>query len=97
MRRLGITGSQLIGWQAQFSLAADVYIADRRADFAGTSVGTAKRSVVFEWCRFADATFLGDLPKAMFIDCAFPRSDFTRVHDVRGAASFAPSWERSRT
>ena len=82
MRRLGITGSQLIGWQAQFSLAADIYIADRRADFAGISFGTAKRTVVLEWCRFVGATFLSDFPKAVFIDCAFPGSDFTRVRDA---------------
>src|SRR5690606_24946892 len=37
-RRVEITDSQLVGWQAQFSLASDVYVADCRADFAGISI-----------------------------------------------------------
>lgn len=83
-RRLEITESQLVGWQAQFSLAQDVYIADCRADFAGISIGTAKGPVVFERCRFTNATFLGDLSKTVFIDCTFPGSDFSRVANAKG-------------
>lgn len=83
-RRLEITDSQLVGLQAQFSLASDVYVADCRVDFAGLSIGTAKGPVVFERCRFAEATFLGDLSKAVFIDCTFPGADFTRVSNARG-------------
>jgi uncharacterized protein YjbI with pentapeptide repeats len=83
-RRLEITDSQLVGWQAQFSLAQDVYIADCRADFAGISVGTAKGPIVFERCRFKNATFLGDLSKAVFIECTFPGADFSRVADAKG-------------
>lgn len=83
-RRLEITDSQLVGWQAQFSLAQDVYIADCRADFAGISIGTAKGPVVFERCRFMNATFLGDLSKAVFIDCTFPGADFSRVANAKG-------------
>ncbi|WP_199034126.1 pentapeptide repeat-containing protein [Glycomyces salinus] len=83
-RRLEITDCQLVGLQAQFSLASDVYVADCRADFAGFSIGTAKGPVVFERCRFAEATFLGDLSKAVFIDCTFPGADFTRVSNARG-------------
>ncbi|MFC3493216.1 pentapeptide repeat-containing protein [Glycomyces rhizosphaerae] len=83
-RRLEITESNLVGWQAQFSLAQDVYIADCRADFAGISIGTAKGPVVFERCRFMNATFLGDLSKTVFIDCTFPGSDFSRVANAKG-------------
>jgi uncharacterized protein YjbI with pentapeptide repeats len=83
-RRLEITDSQLVGWQAQFALAQDVYIADCRADFAGISIGTAKGPVVFERCRFMNATFLGDLSKAVFIDCTFPAADFSRVANAKG-------------
>ncbi|GAB3994572.1 hypothetical protein GCM10029992_09450 [Glycomyces albus] len=83
-RRLEITDCQLVGLQVQFSLASDVYVADCRADFAGLSIGTAKGPVVFERCRFAEATFLGDLSKAVFIDCTFPGADFTRVSNARG-------------
>jgi uncharacterized protein YjbI with pentapeptide repeats len=83
-RRVEITDSQLVGWQAQFSLASDVYVADCRADFAGISIGTAKGPVVFERCRFANATFLGDLSKAVFIECAFPGADFARVSNAKG-------------
>ncbi|HEU5127759.1 MAG TPA: pentapeptide repeat-containing protein [Glycomyces sp.] len=83
-RRVEITESQLVGWQAQFSLAADVYIADCRADFAGISIGTAKGLVVFERCRFMNASFLGDLSKAVFIECTFPGADFTRVSKAQG-------------
>lgn len=83
-RRLEITDCQLVGLQAQFSLASDVYVADCRADFAGLSIGTAKGPVVFERCRFAEATFLGDFSKAVFIDCTFPGADFTRVSNARG-------------
>jgi uncharacterized protein YjbI with pentapeptide repeats len=83
-RRLEITESQLVGWQAQFALAQDVYIADCRADFAGISIGTAKGPVVFERCRFTNATFLGDFSKAVFIDCAFPGADFSRVANAKG-------------
>ncbi|MEU5155234.1 pentapeptide repeat-containing protein [Glycomyces sp. NPDC021274] len=83
-RRLEITDSQLVGWQAQFALAQDVYIADCRADFAGISIGTAKGPVVFERCRFMNATFLGDLSRTVFIDCAFPGADFSRVSNAKG-------------
>ncbi|WP_026928572.1 pentapeptide repeat-containing protein [Glycomyces tenuis] len=83
-RRVEITDSQLVGWQAQFSLAADVYIADCRADFAGISIGTAKGPVVFERCRFMNASFLGDLSKAVFIECTFPDADFSRVSNAKG-------------
>nr|WP_277605209.1 pentapeptide repeat-containing protein [Glycomyces sp. L485] len=83
-RRLEITDSQLVGWQAQFALASDVYIADCRADFAGVSIGRAKGPVVFERCRFLNASFLGDLSKTVFIDCTFPGADFSRVADARG-------------
>lgn len=83
-RRVEITDSQLVGWQAQFSMAADVYIADCRADFAGISIGTTKGAVVFERCRFMNASFLGDLSKAVFIDCAFPGADFARVSKAQG-------------
>ncbi|WP_026923397.1 pentapeptide repeat-containing protein [Glycomyces arizonensis] len=83
-RRVEITDSQLVGWQAQFSMATDVYIADCRADFAGISIGTAKGAVVFERCRFMNASFLGDLSKAVFIDCAFPGADFARVAKAQG-------------
>lgn len=83
-RRLEITESQLVGWQAQFSLAQDVYIADCRADFAGLSIGSAKGPVVFERCRFMNATFLGDFSKAVFIDCTFPGADFSRVANAKG-------------
>jgi uncharacterized protein YjbI with pentapeptide repeats len=83
-RRLEITDSQLVGWQAQFSLAQDVYIADCRADFTGISIGTAKGPVVFERCRFTNATFLGDFSKAVFIDCTFPGADFSRVANAKG-------------
>lgn len=83
-RRVEITDCQLVGWQAQFAVAADVYVADCRADFAGISIGSAKGPVVFERCRFANATFLGDLSKAVFIDCVFPGADFARVSNARG-------------
>lgn len=83
-RRLEITDSQLVGWQAQFSLATDVYVADCRADFAGISIGAAKGPVVFERCRFMNANFLGDLSKAVFIECTFPGADFTRVSKAQG-------------
>ncbi|MCD0442234.1 pentapeptide repeat-containing protein [Glycomyces sp. A-F 0318] len=83
-RRLEITDSQLVGWQAQFSLAQDVYIGDCRADFAGVSIGTAKGPLVFERCRFMNATFLGDFSKAVFIDCTFPGADFSRVSNAKG-------------
>ncbi|GAB3655833.1 pentapeptide repeat-containing protein [Glycomyces tarimensis] len=83
-RRVEITESQLVGWQAQFSLASDVYIADCRADFAGISIGTAKGPIVFERCRFMNANFLGDLSKAVFLDCTFPGADFARVSNARG-------------
>jgi uncharacterized protein YjbI with pentapeptide repeats len=83
-RRLEITDSQLVGWQPQFSLAQDVYIADCRADFAGVSIGSAKGPVVFERCRFMNATFLGDFSKTVFIDCAFPGADFSRVSNAKG-------------
>jgi uncharacterized protein YjbI with pentapeptide repeats len=83
-RRLEITDSQLVGWQAQFSLVQDLYIADSRADFAGISIGTAKGPVVFERCRFMNATFLGDLSTAVFIDCTFPGADFSRVANAKG-------------
>jgi uncharacterized protein YjbI with pentapeptide repeats len=83
-RRLEITDSQLVGWQTQFSLAQDVYVADCRADFAGISIGTAKGPVVFERCRFMNATFLGDFSKAVFIECAFPGADFSRVANAKG-------------
>ncbi|GAB3220242.1 hypothetical protein GCM10027447_04430 [Glycomyces halotolerans] len=82
-RRLEVTGSQLVGWQAQFTLAADVYIADCRADFAAISIASAKGPVVFERCRFASANFMGDLSKCVFIDCQFPGADFTRVSNAR--------------
>ncbi|THV30189.1 pentapeptide repeat-containing protein [Glycomyces paridis] len=84
VRRLEITDSQLVGWQAQFALAQDVYVADCRADFAGVSIGSAKGPVVFERCRFMNATFLGDLSKAVFIDCTFPGADFSRVSNAKG-------------
>lgn len=83
-RRLEITESQLVGWQAQFSLVQDLYVADSRADFAGISIGTAKGPVVFERCRFTNATFLGDLSKAVFIECSFPGVDFSRVANAKG-------------
>ncbi|THV37736.1 pentapeptide repeat-containing protein [Glycomyces buryatensis] len=83
-RRLEITGSQLVGWQAQFALASDVYVADCRADFAGISIGKAKGPVVFERCRFQNASFLGDFSKAIFIDCSFPGADFSRVANAKG-------------
>jgi uncharacterized protein YjbI with pentapeptide repeats len=83
-RRLEVTESQLVGWQAQFSLAQDVYIADCRADFASISIGSAKGPVVFERCRFMNATFLGDFSKAVFIDCTFPGADFSRVANAKG-------------
>lgn len=83
-RRLEVTESQLVGWQAQFALASDVYVADCRADFAAISINTAKGPVVFERCRFAEATFLGDFSRTIFIDCTFPGADFTRVSNARG-------------
>lgn len=83
-RRVEITDSQLVGWQAQFSVATDVYIADCRADYAGISIGASKGAVVFERCRFMNANFLGDLSKAVFIDCEFPGADFTRVSKAQG-------------
>lgn len=83
-RRVEITDSQLVGWQAQFALVQDLYVADSRADFAGISIGTAKGPVVFERCRFMNATFLGDFSKAVFIDCAFPGADFSRVANAKG-------------
>lgn len=83
-RRVEITESQLVGWQAQFALVQDLYIADSRADFAGISIGTAKGPVVFERCRFTNATFLGDLSKTVFIECAFPGADFSRVSNAKG-------------
>lgn len=83
-RRVAITDSQLVGWQAQFALAADVYIADCRADFAGVSIAAAKGPVVFERCRFMNASFLGDLSKAVFIECTFPGADFARVSKAQG-------------
>lgn len=83
-RRVEITESQLVGWQAQFSLVQDLYVADSRADFAGISIGTAKGPVVFERCRFTNATFLGDLSKAVFIECSFPGADFSRVANAKG-------------
>lgn len=83
-RRVEITESQLVGWQAQFALTQDLYIADSRADFAGISIGTAKGPVVFERCRFRNATFLGDLSKTVFIECAFPGADFSRVSNAKG-------------
>lgn len=83
-RRLEITDSQLVGWQAQFALVQDLYVADCRADFAGISIGSAKGPVVFERCRFMNATFLGDLSKAVFIDCTFPGADFSRVGNAKG-------------
>ncbi|WP_051704654.1 pentapeptide repeat-containing protein [Glycomyces sp. NRRL B-16210] len=83
-RRVEITDSQLVGWQAQFALVQDLYVSDCRADFAGISIGTAKGPVVFERCRFMNATFLGDLSKAVFIDCAFPGADFSRVANAKG-------------
>ena len=83
-RRVEITDCQLVGWQAQFELASDVYVADCRADYAGISIGVAKGPLVFERCRFTNATFLGDLSKAVFIDCSFPDADFTRVSNARG-------------
>ncbi|WP_158630389.1 pentapeptide repeat-containing protein [Glycomyces terrestris] len=83
-RRVEITESQLVGWQAQFSLVQDLYVADSRADFAGISIGTAKGPVVFERCRFTNATFLGDFSKAVFIECSFPGADFSRVSNAKG-------------
>ncbi|MQM26584.1 pentapeptide repeat-containing protein [Glycomyces albidus] len=83
-RRVEITESQLVGWQAQFALVQDLYIADSRADFASISIGTAKGPVVFERCRFTNATFLGDLSKTVFIECAFPGADFSRVSNAKG-------------
>ncbi|SDD86253.1 pentapeptide repeat-containing protein [Glycomyces harbinensis] len=83
-RRLEITDSNLVGWQTQFSLAQDVYIADCRADFAGISIGSAKGPVVFERCRFMNATFLGDFSKTVFIECTFPGADFSRVANAKG-------------
>ncbi|WP_100445326.1 pentapeptide repeat-containing protein [Glycomyces xiaoerkulensis] len=83
-RRLEITDCRLVGWQAQFSLVTDLYIADCRTDFAGISIGTAKGPIVFERCRFASASFLGDLSRAIFIDCTFRDADFSRVSDARG-------------
>lgn len=83
-RRLEVTESQLVGWQAQFALVQDIYIADCRADFAGISIGSAKGPVVFERCRFTNATFLGDFSKAVFIDCTFPGADFSRVANAKG-------------
>ncbi|MEU6857608.1 pentapeptide repeat-containing protein [Glycomyces sp. NPDC046736] len=83
-RRVEITDSQLVGWQAQFAMAQDLYIADSRADFAGISIGTAKGPLVFERCRFMNATFLGDFSKAVFIDCTFPGADFSRVANAKG-------------
>jgi uncharacterized protein YjbI with pentapeptide repeats len=83
-RRLEVTESQLVGWQAQFALVQDLYIADSRADFAGISIGSAKGPVVFERCRFMNATFLGDFSKAVFIDCKFPGADFSRVANAKG-------------
>ncbi|MEU6246743.1 pentapeptide repeat-containing protein [Glycomyces sp. NPDC047010] len=83
-RRVEIIESQLVGWQAQFALVQDLYVADSRADFAGISIGTAKGPVVFERCRFTNATFLGDLSRAVFIDCVFPGADFSRVANAKG-------------
>jgi len=83
-RRLEITDSKLVGWQAQFALAQDVYIADCQADFAGISIGTAKGPMVFERCRFMNATFVGDFSKTVFIDCKFPGADFSRVANAKG-------------
>jgi uncharacterized protein YjbI with pentapeptide repeats len=83
-RRVEVTGCQLVGWQAQFAMAEDVYVADCRADFAGISIGAAKGLVVFERCRFAQASFLGDLSRAVFVDCEFPGADFARVSSARG-------------
>lgn len=83
-RRVEITESQLVGWQAQFALVQDLYVADSRADFAGISIGSAKGPVVFERCRFQNATFLGDLSKTVFIECTFPGADFSRVSNAKG-------------
>lgn len=83
-RRVEVMKSQLVGWQVEFDLAQDVYVADCRADFASFDFASVKGLVVFERCRFAEAEFSGNLARAVFLDCDLANADFSGVTDARG-------------
>ncbi|WP_156937763.1 pentapeptide repeat-containing protein [Haloglycomyces albus] len=83
-RRVALNGCQTIGWNLHCDVAEDLRFHECRLDYAGLSFTKTKGPVVFERCRFREATFVGDISRVAFVECEFDATDFNRITSARG-------------
>ena len=90
LRRVAITGSQLVGLGLRGGQVRDVRISDCSLELASFA-GAQLRDVVFERVKLADASFLdARLEAVSFVDCVLAGADFRgarlRACAIRGAS-----------
>ena len=75
-RRVEVISCRATGWRLGLALAADLYVADTRLDYATVQIDRVKGLTVFERCTFAQAQVAGDLSSVLFLDCDLDCAEF---------------------
>ncbi|BCJ38511.1 hypothetical protein Athai_60140 [Actinocatenispora thailandica] len=75
-RRVEVVSCRATGWRLSLALAADLYVADTRLDYAVVRIDRTKGFVVFEGCAFGSAQLGGDLRNVLFVDCELDGVEF---------------------
>lgn len=76
-RRVELTDARAVGLGLSLDLAADLYAAQTRFDYAGIHLERIRGQVVFSDCSFREARLGGDLSGVVFRNCDLTDAEFT--------------------
>ena len=72
-----LTDARAVGLGLSLDLAADLYAAQTRFDYAGIHLERIRGQVVFSDCSFREARLGGDLSGVVFRNCDLTDAEFT--------------------